>query len=429
MRQVTGGNNRDYDSPVKTPDNRDQALNRPTPADMTSRRIASGLRSCLWIPLNHALSTSDTMSFWQIFLQRLLPRLNRCDETAFLRTLMEGDKEALLPYLNRNMANYRFRDGFIPLTVVTLSDRISASWRLEMLKCLLDGGAIPDGRNQKKQTALMLATGLGEEPYVRLLLKRGASVNAADESGDSPLIWAASTARLASLLPLLEAGADPNWRGANGRTALMYAARNGTVIHIQELLAAGANPDLREHQSLCALQLACERGHKEAALVLAEASPERRTELSLLAAAAVGDIDRVRESSQTQRELTATTESGFTALELTVIYDRQECFEYLLPLYQELQPVRESAFGCAILSKSLVFAAQLLATGVDCNKRDETGETPLMHAMRGDYAEGITWLMNHGADRKLTNNAGDTAQDIGQANNCVEALQALFKFL
>ena len=62
---------------------------------------------------------------------------------------------------------------------------------------------------------------------VRLLLEKGADVNANYPSGVTALIWASREGHLNVVKLLLEKGADVNARDKFGRTALMMAAQWG----------------------------------------------------------------------------------------------------------------------------------------------------------------------------------------------------------
>lgn len=58
---------------------------------------------------------------------------------------------------------------------------------------------------------------------VRLLVSKGADVNAVNEPGFRPLHWAAGNGHLAVVELLLSNGARPNVVGANGRSPLDMA--------------------------------------------------------------------------------------------------------------------------------------------------------------------------------------------------------------
>ena len=72
-------------------------------------------------------------------------------------------------------------------------------------------------------TLLMAATMRGQEAMVRMLLRRGASVNLQDSIGATALMAAAGLGHTTIVQVLLDAKADASLQAVNGITALMFA--------------------------------------------------------------------------------------------------------------------------------------------------------------------------------------------------------------
>ena len=99
--------------------------------------------------------------------------------------------------------------------------------------------------SQLGRTPLIVAASAnGTADVVRLLLARGADVNAADASGVTPLIAAANVDNVDVANLLLARGADAHATARTGQpaTALMGAAVNGNAELVRALLAR--KPDL-----------------------------------------------------------------------------------------------------------------------------------------------------------------------------------------
>ena len=88
----------------------------------------------------------------------------------------------------------------------------------------------------------MTAARSGAHEVVRLLLERGADVNAAETwRGQTSLMWAAGEGHAHLIPTMLSYGADVHARSKKGWTPLLFAVREGEVDVVQTLLEAGAD--------------------------------------------------------------------------------------------------------------------------------------------------------------------------------------------
>lgn len=113
-----------------------------------------------------------------------------------------------------------------------------------LLRQLVVSGARVDIADQKKQTALMIASARGYKQSVKILLEMRAAVGAADGAGKSPLHHAVSGSSDAVhvIAMLLGAKADVNARDNAGLTPLSVATAIQDVPCIEALLTGNANP-------------------------------------------------------------------------------------------------------------------------------------------------------------------------------------------
>ncbi len=102
-------------------------------------------------------------------------------------------------------------------------------------------------RNHADETPLMMATLRGNLSVAKRLLERTAAVN---KSGWSPLHYAATGPQTEAVRLLLDKGAELDAPSPNHTTALMMAARYGTEASVELLLSRGASKSLRNDQGL-----------------------------------------------------------------------------------------------------------------------------------------------------------------------------------
>ena len=131
---------------------------------------------------------------------------------------------------------------------------------VERLDALLDdpGAVAEDGF-----TPLHLAAFFRHPEAVRLLLSRGAPVNAvaANPMRVQPLHSAAAGGDPECVRLLVEAGADVDARQEGGFTPLHACAQNGDEAAVSALLAAGADPVLATDDGRTAADFARDAGH------------------------------------------------------------------------------------------------------------------------------------------------------------------------
>ena len=107
---------------------------------------------------------------------------------------------------------------------------------------LLNAGEDINNTDVMGKSALVYAHSL---EMTRLLISRGAYVDAQDHEGLTPLMYAAASMTSEQVRVLLEAGANVNTADSEGMTALMYAVDNEDASPVRYLLAHGANVHLK----------------------------------------------------------------------------------------------------------------------------------------------------------------------------------------
>lgn len=98
---------------------------------------------------------------------------------------------------------------------------------LAIVKVLIDAGADVTTRNARGETALLIASRIGCDDIVRLLLAHKFNISDRDVLGTTAIISAACSCHLNAVKLLVERGADVNAQDIFGRTAIHEAAYYG----------------------------------------------------------------------------------------------------------------------------------------------------------------------------------------------------------
>ena len=166
-------------------------------------------------------------------------------------------KELLAAGFDPNTANEKGQVGLF----VALQEE-----SLKVAAALLAHAAIRvDATTSADETPLMMAAMRGNLEWTLRLLDRGAAINRA---GWTPLHYAASGPAVAVVKLLLERGAAIDAPSPNRSTALMMAARYGSEEAVQLLLSRGANARLRNDRQLRPADFARSAGREQLAVLL-----------------------------------------------------------------------------------------------------------------------------------------------------------------
>lgn len=239
-------------------------------------------------------------------------------------------------------------------------------------------------------TPLHLAALFGSPEMVALLLDYGASPNAVDKRGASPLMFAAGDAKKVKLL--LDRGADVHLRSALGNTAIVAAASYVDNLDVvKQLLDRGA--DLHGHN--------------------------RNNVTPLAAAVYCGDAKAVRffldQGCKPQTIHNLFGSAGNSLLVVAAQNGHAEIVDMLLAAGADAnQPDANfggHALNYALLSQNTEIARRLIEAGADVHLTSPIGKTPPLvlatYFENGD-ASIVKLLLERGADAKCATQSGET---------------------
>jgi ankyrin repeat protein len=291
-------------------------------------------------------------------------------------------------------------------------DMIRAGDRRGVLRALKDPGALhlrdAEGNTPLIQTAFYMdASQVGE------LIKRGAEVNATNQSGVSALmkaVWDLDKTRL-----LIRAGANVNASSKNGNTPLIIASfAHGSSPVVKALLTAGAKVEAANDLGNNAVVAAAEAGDVKTLRILLDhgGDPDSKSHIiesnaeatALMIAAQMGHIDCVKLLLDRGATLNLRTDHG-NALNFAAFSNRHEVARLLL----------DRGIDVDVPGRRIV------------SFRKDKGLTPLIYACLSERNDPtlVKWLIEKAADINAKASSGETALSVARQRGNTKIVSTL----
>lgn len=305
------------------------------------------------------------------------------------------------------MSGYRFEADNFGLTPLHLC---AWSGNHQCLKLLIGKGADVQAVDKRSRTPFHLAAFKGSMSCLKELLNAGAPVNSKDDSGMNPLHFAAINNQLEALIFLFEHGsADPNDPDFQGRTVL-HIACNGTLSKprgkangrekiVEQVLRRGAKVNMVDKRGRSALHVCSAfKGSGLAGFNVADwhvmqvlqryaANPNLKDcngNTALHIACKVGHCPQiVRILLQWETSMVnQTNKKGWTPLHIAARSGNREIVQMLVDSGADVNavdPLLRVPAHLAALRGFKESLQALLDQGNNINKPDKRGKTPLHH--------------------------------------------------
>jgi ankyrin repeat protein len=326
-------------------------------------------------------------------------------------TIEQSDSAAVAAMLDSNPAllGDRLPNGKTPLHTAAYAGKI------DIVRLLIDRGADLNAATTAGSVPLHGAAINGHEAVIRLLVEKGAEVNVTNQGGYTPLTNAAIFGNVATIKFLLDSGAKIEPTTPTGMVPLLCAINSLNPEAVECFLAAGADPKAVSPQGESAVLLATLWGNwnpNQAAavpgiiqsLVKHGADPNRALPngmTPILYAVGSSDTTILKALLDVGADLNIVAGSGATAFGEAVEAGQTNAVKLLIGRGARTDGV-EIAFGrtplhFAVLRGELPMVETILPVIPDLNTIDSASMTPLDYADRYGHKKIAEILRQKGA--------------------------------
>ena len=132
----------------------------------------------------------------------------------------------------------------------------------KQINSLLQNHSDINAKDEGGKTPLMYAVFHGRTQIIEKLIDAGANINEKNEANWPILTQAVICGQIDVIQKLIDAGIKLNVQNNLGKTALMYAAQDGNLAIVKKLIEAGENINIQDKNGNTPLMYAAQEGHK-----------------------------------------------------------------------------------------------------------------------------------------------------------------------
>lgn len=335
-------------------------------------------------------------------------------DTSLIRAIKANDADSVrmltAAHVGVNERNYA---GITPLTVA------AEKGNMEIIKLLVNNGANVNDKSSYGFTPLIAAASAGNNEVIDYLLAHGADTTAKDDLGKTAIIYASNINNAKSVLSLSKKDKySVNLPDNSGNTPLIYAAQHGYVNHINTLLANGANPDYRNPETgISALSIAAAAGNSNMIRALGKNGKanlnisDLQGRTPIFYAIEQDKMDGVRALIILGADINVQDFEGETPLMLALKKKNIDCANLLLKQKNINVNLKDNAGNTAAnyaaKLASIAPAQKLVAANVDLSVADSDGNTPLMNAVIAKQDRTALLFVQNNAPLTPINNNGE----------------------
>ncbi|KAJ8033227.1 Ankyrin-1 [Holothuria leucospilota] len=295
-------------------------------------------------------------------------------------------------------------------------------------------------KDSNKDTALHIACRKGEGDIVKLLVDSGALVDVQNDDGHTPLHITAWLGDVNTLKYLYQVKANPDICDRLDRSPLHIAAELGHTEVVEMLVDRfKASVAARTKDGSTLMHIASQCGHPDTALAFLKKGvplhmPNKAGAVCLHAAAKRGHTAVVRALLQKGAQVDARTKDNYSALHIAVQYCKPLVVQTLLGYGAQVQlkggKAEETPLHIAArVKEGEKVAEMLLKSGADVNATMSNGETAMHVAARHGHLKMVQALLEEGADVECSSKVGENPLHVAVRHAHFVIVNELITFL
>ncbi|MDN3595471.1 ankyrin repeat domain-containing protein [Zunongwangia endophytica] len=356
----------------------------------------------------------------------------------------------------------------------------------ELYDYLISKGSNPkvEKTHSGANALLLMMPSLTDYEMIEYFESKGLSIKDTDEAGNGVFNYAARSGNIEMMNKLIEKGVSYKEENKEGGNAMFFAAmgsrRSTNELPVFEYLKeVGVAPNVTKDDGTTPLHVLAARSKDMEVInffVENGVNPTAENDggnTPLLNASRRNKLEIIKFFAEKTENINATNEKGETALSLAVAGNSPEVVEYLMGegaktkftdksgnslvyyLIDAYNPRNAEAFEkkmallkkenvdftkaqandenfltLAVKKNDLALIEKALATDIDVNTTDAEGNTPLqIAALRADNTKIMKLLLDHGANKEVTTDFGESVYDLASENEILQESNADLEFL
>ncbi len=323
------------------------------------------------------------------------------------------------------------------LSKVNIGKLIVKNYDIEFIKLIIENGADINADDEKGNTPLMFACLMQKKAIVKLLINNKVEINSQAYYGDTALKLSCQDNNQDIVELLIRNGANVNIVNYSQESALMTAVNNEQFSIVKLLINSGCDLDLQNNHNITALMLASQDGY----LNIVELLVENKVDLdlqedegftALMMALSKEEIhqDVIKFLTNAGANLEIQNKRGATVLMLASQINNLTITKLLLDNKADANVISNgvNALMISCVENNEQVALLLIKYTEDLDIQTIDGNSALLYAVNNNMYDVAKSLLSGGVNPNVSNNNGDTPILTALYKSDFEIIELLLKY-